>query len=134
MQNWFRTLIPSWRLFENTGEIALLYFRSGENENSLSLWQERKSKLKKKNVFIRLFFNPTATIEHANQNLLYHFLYEIEKSQKDFEQLKTYQLIQNLIEEENPKPWYQFQIRSFNQKNNQQEILVTSALHQASSK
>lgn len=134
MQNWLRTLFPSWRLFENTGEVARLYFRVGKSENQLSDWQVRKPNLIKTHLLSRLFFNPSATAEHANQNLLYHFLYDLEKSKKDYEQLKTYQLIQNLIEKENPNSWTQFQIRSFNQKNNHEEILVTSALHQTSSK
>lgn len=129
-QQWIRTFIPSWRLFEKTGEIARLYYRKGSHSERLGDWIRREPIIDTSHFCKRLFFNPTATKEHAIQNRLYHFLYDLENRTENIEEIKSYQFIQRILEEDlKPATWYQFQIRSYDQNSNKEEVLVTSAIH-----
>jgi hypothetical protein len=94
----FRVFFPSWKFFDEVGEIATLRYRFEAKENEWSEWLNFPTKTKMKWYF--LFFNPQVNFHLAGQSavqILGEMSMEHAGSAKDFFQLQEYRIVQNLV-------------------------------------
>jgi hypothetical protein len=63
-----RVLIPSWRFFDELGEVSRLYYRFGTEPSKLGPWILYAKKSRR--TAWCLFFNPEENLYHANIRLI----------------------------------------------------------------
>jgi hypothetical protein len=129
----FRAFFPSWRFYDNLGEVSNLSYRridpTSHSENlDGSSWISALNPLHRNPI--SLLFNPIGNYQHMRGSLLQQLVSDIQEIDENHPELLTscvsYQLVQKWIENEikDPQTSYQFKITS-----GSEEILVSPVLH-----
>jgi hypothetical protein len=113
---YLRAFFPNWKFFHAIGYAPRLYVQIKSEEDQWLEWQVIYPRIKR-NPF-HVFHNPEVNLHLANQNLVEHFVNDLNQLAKgsDARQLVTYALIDRLVrafaEREAPN-WmaYRFEVR-----------------------
>jgi hypothetical protein len=73
----FRSFFPSWKFFEEFGELPKLFVRWGSNETQLGDWAQAFIPLERS--WQSFFLNPEVNMRHLNETLLQQLKNESEK-------------------------------------------------------
>jgi hypothetical protein len=84
----FRVFIPSWRFFDELGEVSHLYYRFGADPESLGDWIQYSEKPNRH--LGALFLNPRGNLHLANMGLIS----ELPSTQELVENLVRFQIIE----------------------------------------
>ncbi|MEW6056675.1 MAG: hypothetical protein AB1540_08675 [Bdellovibrionota bacterium] len=100
MINLLRAFFPSWRFFEDLGEVPVLFYRFRRKDQSLGDWKDMNAE-KPRRSWLSLALNAQGNLLLAYQSLLQHVmseLAEIKDGQEDeFEHSVSYTLVKNLV-------------------------------------
>jgi hypothetical protein len=114
----FRALFPSWRFFDELGSVSRLYYRTGENADSLGSW--RKCVVADKRTWSALFLNPAGNFHLAENTLIDQLSDELEAAQENgappIEASVSFRLVLNLVRRQIFSPLlFQFKITQLDQ-------------------
>lgn len=102
-----RSLLPSWKFFEDIGETAFLFYRTGDSTEGWSEWQSYHQDIQRK--LWHLFFNPSLNLQLAEKSALQHCVRDlIETENKNPVSLE---IIRNLVERKTWDMGAQFQFK-----------------------
>ena len=96
----FRALFPSWRFFEDSGRVPILYWRYSKDRSSLGDWVPTL-KCRKRHWW-HLFLNPQGNYQFACKTLLHQLVSDINDLESEFDQdavkrLISFELVKNLV-------------------------------------
>ena len=107
-----RLLVPSWRFYEEVGEVPELLYRTGSDPQKLGAWKPCLSPPKR-----GLVLNSRENLFTACQGMVGQLVCEISEwegpSAEDLLDSVPYQLVQNLVREHiaHKEGWFQFKVR-----------------------
>jgi hypothetical protein len=137
----FRAFFPSWKFFEDIGEIPVLYYRVSDKEENDLDWQP--CLLKSKRRISSLILNPSGNYLLACESLLQQFVNDVQDLEEEaltkIEDSISYKLIQNLVcfqvrehSKNHSHLFYQFKVSIISQELHRQsdEDLLISPIYQ----
>lgn len=94
---YLRAFFPNWKFFHAIGYAPRLYAQIKTNEGQWSDWRVIYPRVKRKPLHV--FHNPRVNIHLANQNLVEHFVSDLNQlpEGRDVRELITYELICRLV-------------------------------------
>lgn len=99
-----RSLVPSWKFFEDIGDTPFLDFRfqigtSGGSENKKD-WQSAHPQHQRK--LFQLFFNPEINLHLAERSALQHFVQHYSEDKNSLNTQVSLEIIQNIVRQRIP--------------------------------
>jgi hypothetical protein len=119
-----RSLLPTWRFFEDVGPVAALSYRSGIALESLGPWSAFSEKRSSRH-FGSLFLNSEGNLRLAEHALVERLLQDDHVQDSKNTEKVSYQLVKNLVQTHVPNGFH-FQFRITLGRDEMDEVLVSS--------
>lgn len=95
-----RIALPSWRFFEELGDVPRLRYRAGAREGELGPWQPLLKPQRR--GLRRLIYNPDGNLALAHESVLHQLLADVGEREAgradELDEVVSYRLVRNLVE------------------------------------